>query len=172
MSIDTRKKITTTKIRDACNQLVYVWKRKYETSIKKNTTAPSPITIPQIAKKANIAPKTIYTNEDYKSIALTAIAKTTLDFKEEQTIDFYISKESYSKQDVQDIIKNIKTEYELKIKEMISNYTDYTNEIKELKSKINKMSDIINKQNLKIANLELENCEYKATLKFYDKNLN
>lgn len=149
--------------RDACNQLVYTWRRSYNKSIEKNDVAPRPLSIPTIAKKAGIAPKTIYTNPTYKSIALTAIAKTQVKTDIE---DFVLSqaKEQYSKHELKSIIIGITKKNETKLKSLEGLLAKKINEVEKIKKENSSLTEINEAYLVRIVALESENSILKGQI--------
>jgi putative cell wall-binding protein len=152
---DTRREKTEASIRNACNELVYLWKRKYERCVQNNDPLPKSISIPQIADKAKVAPKTIYTNSDYKSIALTAISKTTL-HEDSETLESYVDKETYTKKELQQILKSMVTSHKATLEKMSKSYIGALKKEEEYASEINNLENIIKIQATKIAETESE----------------
>lgn len=164
--IMSNKKTTMTteqKIRKSCNTLVFLWKRKYDESIKKNKPAPRPITIPQIAKHAGRAPKTVYKNKDYKAIALTAIAKTKLTVDED--LGTFVNKDYYSINEVKQIVLNCKQEFEAEKAILLKDVTIIIKERDKYQNECNVLNNTLLVQIERHAKLEFKYQQSEA-----DKN--
>lgn len=156
-----KKSITTIqKIRKSCNTLVFLWKRKYDKSIKNNEPAPKPITIPQIANHAGIAPKTIYVDDDYKATALTAIAKTKLTVDED--LGTFINKDYYSINEVKQIVRNCKQEFEAEKAILLKDVTSLIKERDKYKNECNESDNTLLVQIERHSKLELKYQQLEA----------
>jgi DNA-directed RNA polymerase beta subunit len=158
------KNSTIVKIREACNKLVYQWKREYEKCVKNNELIPQPITIPKIAKRADVAPKTIYTVDEYKTVALIAISKTTVCSCEED-IDFYPDKDIFKKSEVKIITKGIVNKFEPRIKELTKIIMEKTSAIVKCNGEVSKLEEMLEKHAVLIVQLENENAFLEGQIK-------
>ncbi|SCY87719.1 hypothetical protein [Alkaliphilus peptidifermentans] len=160
------KENTISTIRDACNQLVYTWRRSYNKSIEKNKAIPKPLSIPIIAKKAGIAPKTIYTNSDYKSIALTAIAKTQVN----DHIEYLdIHNVNYTQSEVKSMIIDIMKKNETKLKNLENLLVKKVSEMEKLRKENESLEEMNSVYLLKIVELESENAILKGQIDLLNK---
>lgn len=158
------KNITIVKIREACNKLVYQWKRECEKCMQNNEPIPKPITIPKIAERADVAPKTIYKDEDYKRVALIAISKTTVCTSEED-IDFYPDKDVFKKNEVKIITKAITNKFEPRIKELTKIIMEKTSAIVKCNEEVSKLEKMLEKHAVLIVQLENENAFLEGQIK-------
>lgn len=163
-----KKNETIKKIRDASNTLVYLWKREYNKCLKENKPFPKPISIPQIAHKALLAPKTIYTTEEYKEIALTAIAKTTLNIDNDLGIEM-MNKDTYTVNEVRNLVKKINNEYQIEREKLLNIIVKLSKEAESLKSEHESKESIVIRQIKNIADLEYENSQLKGMLSTISK---
>lgn len=161
----SNKKETEATIREACNSLVYLWKRQYNKSIKNKTSVPKAISIPQIAKKANLAPKTIYTNPEYKEIALTAISKTNIEMDDELG-SVVLNKQNYTYIEVREMIKYIIDEQDNSRKILLKEVMQKSKEIEKLKEENERFNNIFMAQTEHIVKLESRVNQYLKLMKF------
>lgn len=156
------------RIREECNKLVYQWKREYQRCVENNKELPKPITIPQIAKRADIAPKTIYTNSEYKRVALIAISKTKPCSSEEE-IDFYPDKDVFKRDEVKIIAKSIIGKFESRIMELTKTIMEKTYFIEKHSEEVRKLEIQLDKHAILISELENENALLKGQIELLNK---
>lgn len=144
------------KIREACYKLVYQWKRKYKLYLEKGGEFPKPISIPMIAERAGLAPKTIYVDDKYRSIVEINIAKTKMCNKEED-IEFYIDKSTFTKDEVKLIVKDIKIKSEEKVKSLEKVLMKDRNKLISIEMQNKELSEKVDIFMQRIIELEAEN---------------
>ncbi|MBC2579864.1 hypothetical protein [Clostridium sp. DJ247] len=160
---------TVKKIQVACNKLVYQWKREFNKCIKNNKPVPKSISIPQIAKRAGVAPKTIYTTDEYKRVALIAIAKTQV-CPNEEDIEFYPEKDIFSRDEVKLIAKNISEKYETTIKSLTRVIIEKDKKSEKAISDAKELKIMLEKYAMEIVKLESENVMQKGQIDLLNKN--
>ena len=154
---------TLEKLKEACNQALGSWKRAYSTAARYNKSLPKPLSIAQIARTAEINPKTIHVNPDFKEIVMYAVAQTheRLGMLTEPDL----MKTEYSKEAVRGLVEAERTRSSQQIEAAINSMVEAEKKAVDLQKTVDSLEKNLRVLFQENARLNFENEQLKMRLR-------